>query len=58
MDNSTSRQFGCIIPCARTLNRHLGKIGAKLKNEDISVVDLLEEEDDINFMLDLTICGQ
>lgn len=56
MDDSTRRQFGCIIPCARTLNRHLEHIGAKLKNEDISVVDLLEEEDDVDIMLDLTIC--
>jgi hypothetical protein len=56
MDGSTRRHFGCIIPYARTLNRHLGKIGAKLKNKDISVVDLLEEEDDVDIMLDLTIC--
>jgi hypothetical protein len=56
MDGSTRRHFGCIIPYARTLNRHLDIIGAKLKNKDISVVDLLEEEDDVDIMLDLTIC--
>jgi hypothetical protein len=26
MDDSTRRQFGCIIPCARTLNRHLERM--------------------------------
>jgi hypothetical protein len=56
MDDSTRRQFGCIIPCAMNLNGHLEHIGAKLKNEDISVVDLLEKEDDVDIMLDLTIC--
>jgi hypothetical protein len=30
MDDSTRRQFGCIIPCARTLNRHLERMDAKL----------------------------
>jgi hypothetical protein len=45
MDNSTCCQFGCIFACARTLNPHLEKIGAKLKNVDISVVDLQEEEE-------------
>lgn len=47
------KKFGRIIPCCKTLNRHLEEVGAKLGNDDISVIHLDQEE-----VIDLTLVEQ
>jgi hypothetical protein len=49
------KQYGGVIPCYKTLNRYLEKTGAKLCNDDLTVID---QDQDLDEAIDVTLVDE